>query len=289
MTAQTVCAVIVTYNPWPTFIDNIVNVAAQVEHVVVVDNGSSIDTGQHLQELEKRLHCTVIRNIENLGIALALNQGVKYALEGGYDWVCMLDQDSRVSDGYVSRMIETRQQAPDPQRVAILAPIYVDRESGVRLRLKCARDGRILTAMTSGSMVPLTAIRKLGFFDETLYMDAVDIEFCLRARREGMLIRQSPAILLHSLGRTSYYQLLGLRFGVTHHAPSRRYYMTRNRLRLLMRYPTDWSWMWRESKTMLLDAVKIALFEEQKWSKFRAMMAGISDACRGKLGKQVAL
>ncbi len=150
-------------------------------------------------------------------------------------------------------------------------------------------DGQILTAMTSGSMIPLTVIRKLGFFDESLYMDAVDIEFCLRARREGMLILQSPAVLLHSLGRTSYYQLFGFRFGVTHHAPNRRYYMTRNRLQLLMRYAKDWPWTWRESKTMLLDAAKIALAEDEKWSKFRAMAMGIGDACRGKLGKQVEL
>ena len=289
MTSQTVCAVIVSYNPKSTFIENIVNVAAEVDHVVVVDNGSGIETEHYLQELDRRLRCTVIRNVENLGIALALNQGVKYALEGGYDWVCTLDQDSQVSDGFVSKMIETYQQAPDPKRVAILAPSYVDRESGVRLRLKCTRDGQILTTMTSGSMVPLTAIRKLGFFDESLYMDAVDIEFCLRARREGMLILQSPAVLLHSLGRTSYYQFLGLRFGVTHHAPNRRYYMTRNRLWLLMRYASDWPWTWRESKTMLLDAVKIAFAEDSKWSKFRAMAAGIGDACRGRLGKQVEL
>lgn len=157
------------------------------------------------------------------------------------------------------------------------------------MRLKRARNGQILTTMTSGSMVSMAAIRKLGFFDESLYMDAVDIEFCLRARREGMLILQSPAVLLHSLGQTSYYRLFGLRFGVTNHAANRRYYMTRNRLRLLMRYAADWSWTWRESRTMLLDVAKIVLAEDNKWRKFRAIAAGIADACRGKVGKQVEL
>jgi len=289
VTAQAVCAVIVTYNPRPMFIDNIVNVAAQVNHVVVVDNGSGIETEQHLQELQRRLLCTVISNVENLGIALALNQGVKYALEYGYDWVCTLDQDSQVSDGFVSKMIETYQQAPDPQRVAIVAPSYVDKETGVKLQLKRDRNGEILTAMTSGSMVPLSVIRKLGFFDESLYMDAVDIEFCLRARRQRMLVVQSSAVLLHSLGKTSYYRVFGRRFGVTHHAANRRYYMTRNRLRLLMHYASDWPWTWREGRTMLMDAAKIVIVEDDKWRKFRAMAAGVADACRGKLGKQVEL
>ena len=289
MTAQTVCAVIVTYNPRPTFIDNIVNVAAQVKHVVVVDNGSSNETERHLHTLGTRPGCTVIRNRQNLGIALALNLGVKYASDAGYDWVCTFDQDSQICDGFISKMLEAYQRAPHPERVALLAPSYVDRESGVEMRLKRACNGQILTTMTSGSMVPLTTIRKLGFFDESLYMDAVDIEFCLRARREGMLILQSPAVLLHSLGATSYHRLFGLRFGVTNHAANRRYYMTRNRLRLLMRYATDWPWTWRESRTMLLDAAKIVLAEDNKWRKFRAIAAGIADACRGKLGKQVEL
>lgn len=279
----------VTYKPRAEFIDNIVNVVPQVDHVVVVDNGSSTETEQRLREFGMRPGCTVIPSAENLGIARALNLGVKYALDSGYDWVCTFDQDSQVSDGFVSTMLDTYQQAPDPQRVAIIAPSYVDHDSGVRMQLKRSGNGEILTAMTSGSVVPLTAIRKLGYFDESLYMDAVDIEFSLRARREGMLILQSPAILFHSLGKTSYYRLFGLRFGVTHHGAARRYYMTRNRLRLLMRYASDWPWIWRETRTMLLDVAKIAFAERDKRRKFQAMAAGIADACRGKLGKQVEL
>lgn len=289
VTAQTVCAVIVTYNPKPTFIENIVNVAAQVDDVVVVDNGSSVETQRHLNELDTRLGCKVIRNIQNLGIALALNLGVKYALEAKYDWVCTFDQDSQITNGFISQMLEAYQSAPHPETVALLAPNYVDRDSGVKMRLKRACNGQILTAMTSGSMVPLTTIRKLGFFDESLYMDAVDIEFCLRARRQGMSILQSPAVLLHSLGETSYYRIFGLRFGVTNHAASRRYYMTRNRLRLLVRYAGDWPWTWRESSTMVLDTAKIVLAEDNKWGKVRAIAAGIADACRGRRGKQVEL
>jgi|SRR5580658_1779617 rhamnosyltransferase len=284
-----VCAVIVTYNPRPAFVDNIVAVATQVSHVVVVDNGSSAETERHFQELVTRIDCTVIRNHENLGIAVALNLGVQYALKSRFDWVCTFDQDSRVCDGFVIKMLDAYQQSPHPERVALLAPRYTDRESGFNLRLKRASDGEILAAMTSGSMMPASTIQKLGFFDESFYVDAVDIEFCLRARRKGMLILQSSAVLLHSLGRTTYHHLLGFRFGVTNHSAGRRYYMTRNRLRLLIRYASDWSWSWRESRTMLLDAAKILFAEDDKWSKVRAMAAGTADALRGRVGKQIEL
>lgn len=287
--ALSVCAVVVTYNPRPMFTENIVAVAAQVGHVVLVDNGSEGKSDPLFHELESGLGCKVIRNYQNLGIAVALNLGVRYAIEIGSEWVCTLDQDSRVSDGFILKALEAYQQADRREMIALLAPRYKDRDSGVELRLKRAVNGEILTAMTSGSMIPLNVMQELGFFDESLYIDAVDIEFCLRARRKGMLILQSSAVLLHSLGRTKYYHLFGLRFGVTNHSAGRRYYMTRNRLRLLMRYVADWPWIWRESKTMLLDAVKIVLAEDNKWSKLRSMAAGTADALNGKMGKTFEL
>jgi rhamnosyltransferase len=290
MTAQSVCAVVVTYNPRSTFIDNIEAIAAQVRHLVVIDNGSSAaETEQYLCELETRLGCKVVRNHQNLGIAVALNLGVKYVIEAGFDWVCTFDQDSRVCDGFVSEMLEAYQQAPNPRRVAVLVPRYVDGDSGVGVRLRRAGNGEILSAMTSGSMIPVSTIHELGLFDESLYIDAVDTEFCLRARRKGMSILQSPAVLLHSLGRTTYHHLFGLHFGTTNHSPGRHYYITRNRLRLLMRYAFDWPWVWREIRGMIFDDIKIILVEDNKWSKFRAMAAGAADALSGRVGKQVEL
>jgi rhamnosyltransferase len=138
-------------------------------------------------------------------------------------------------------------------------------------------------------MMPSNATRKLGPFDESLFIDAVDTEYCLRARQSGMMILQSHAVLSHSLGRTTYHRLFGLRFGTTNHSPGRHYYITRNRLRLLARYAGDWPWVWREVRGMLFDDAKIILVEPNKWSKFRAMAAGAADALSGKFGKQIEL
>jgi rhamnosyltransferase len=143
--------------------------------------------------------------------------------------------------------------------------------------------------MTSGSMMPSSIVRVLGAFDESLYMDYVDVEFCLRARHRGMMILQAPAVLFHSLGRITNHRLFGRSFGTTNHSAERRYYITRNRLRLLIEYASDWSWMWRESKAILAETVKIALVEDYKWRKFRAIMLGTADAFSGKSGKRIEL
>ncbi len=58
---------------------------------------------------------------------------------------------------------------------------------------------------------------------------------------------------------------------------------------LLVPYEADWSWAWREIKALFAEAVKIALVEDNKWKKFRAMAAGTADALIGKMGKRIEL
>jgi rhamnosyltransferase len=104
-----------------------------------------------------------------------------------------------------------------------------------------------------------------------------------------MTILQSPAVLFHSMGRSTFHRFIWLPYGVTNHSWQRRYYITRNRLRLLMRYPTDWPWVWREVRALFLHGAKIVLVEQDKWKKFRAMAIGAIDALIGKVGKQIEL
>ena len=287
--APRVCAVVVTYHPQPKFTGNIAAIRAQVEHTVVVDNGSSAESALALRTLEAATDCTVIRNLQNLGIAAALNAGVKYALERRFDWVATFDQDSVITDGYIRQMLETYLQASCPEKIALIAPTYIDSESGIEQPIMRARNGENLVTMASGNLLPSSALRSLGTFDESFYMDYVDIEFCLRARRKGMQIVQSPAVLFHSCGRMTRHRLFGRSFGASNHSAGRRYYITRNRVRLLAPYAADWPWLWREVKMMLAEAAKIVLVEDDKWHKFQAMATGISDALSGKMGKQVLL
>jgi rhamnosyltransferase len=104
-----------------------------------------------------------------------------------------------------------------------------------------------------------------------------------------MRILESQAIIYHVLGRTTYHRFCGLSFAVTNHSAARRYYITRNRLRLLARYIMDWSWAWRESKALLSETIKIIMVENAKWEKFRAIAAGAADALTGKVGKHAEL
>ena len=95
-----VAAVVITYHPPAVILQNIAAVAAQVGHVVVVDNTpNQCRSGSTNWNIAGG--CTVIRNGKNRGIATALNLGVQRAISLGCEWIFTFDQDSRIGDGYI--------------------------------------------------------------------------------------------------------------------------------------------------------------------------------------------
>src|SRR5208282_1867150 len=119
-----VCAVIVTYHIGEAIHRCFNSIHPQVGHVILVDNGSDERTRRELDKLALQSSVTVILNERNEGIAHALNQGVKGALDKGYPWVLTLDHDSQASPDMVERLLQAaeifRQQGQDD--VGIIGP-----------------------------------------------------------------------------------------------------------------------------------------------------------------------
>ncbi len=289
---SSVCGVIVTYNPAPTLLENVAALRPQVNSLAIVDNGSDSASLEIVDHARREFECEVILNGCNLGIAAALNAGVRYAESQNYDWVALFDQDSTVAASFVGNMLRTAEDHEDAEKIAILAPRYIDRESLVPMPLQADnRTGRILANMTSGSMIPLNVFRRCDFFDESLFMDYVDHEFCLRVRNMGFVIVQSKtATLLHSLGARSSHELLGRTFVTTNHRAARRYYMTRNRMWLYKKYLwTDFAWTVRDARSLLIEIGKILLVEEDRRLKLHHIALGFKDALAGHMGHRITL
>src|SRR5689334_11007778 len=70
-----VCGVLVTYHPSHAMVAHLGTVMNEVQALVVVDNGSSVDEVQTLKAAGAELGFHLVRNEANLGIAEALNQG----------------------------------------------------------------------------------------------------------------------------------------------------------------------------------------------------------------------
>lgn len=290
MPGHSVSAIIVSYNPSLDVLENIAALRSQVDSIVIVDNGSSAQPVTMLRGGRSELDFELIESGCNLGIAVALNLGVREVKARGCFWVVLFDQDSTVEPGFIQLLRKSYEDSADPSQIGIVCPTYIDRQTGITLPLPRSKTGEILATPTSGSLIPTSLFDRLGAFNESLFMDYVDVEFSLRSRRAGYKIVQSTeAVLHHSMGRTTRHRLFGRWFTSTNHSAARRYYITRNRLWLLGCFLRDWSWSFKEARRAVLETIKIVLVENDRLAKMKSIMLGFADALVGRLGKRFEL
>jgi rhamnosyltransferase len=290
-----VCAVIVTYHPDEDFGVRLRRVLPQVAATVIVDNGSSAAAAARLHDLSTSLPLTLIDNGENLGIARALNQGLRYALDRGYAWALLLDQDTVVDADLVVSLLAAYAACPDPAQTAAVGSRFRDshdRPTEVRALPAQGESWREVEAViTSGTLLPLAAFTAIGPFREEFFIDYVDIDYCLRARAKGYrIIETRRALMSHTVGAPTRHALLGRGQWTTNHSAERRYYIARNNTVLLREYGTSkgGSWRWKSIVRSFRLCKRIALFEQDKLAKLVAVGEGWWDGMRGKLGPRAA-
>jgi rhamnosyltransferase len=285
------CAVVITFNPEAVVWDNLAKVRRQVEGLLVVDNGSSPESLVPFHALPAEPGFTLIENKVNLGIAAALNAGVRWAKANGFDYVALFDQDSTVTDGFIKAMLATYESHPRRDRLAIVTPTQVERSTGRTRGQECAKDGGPLVAITSGSLMPTAIFDQCGWFEEELIIDGVDHEYCFRARAQGYTLAQCRnALLLVAVGSVRFHEVLGLKIMAKHYSAKRRYYITRNRLVIVRRFWKEHpAWCYRALRDVVQDTIKVICFEEQPRTKLRNTARGIHDALFGRMGKVVEL
>lgn len=289
--ARRVCAVVVTYHPDGGLPERLSRVLPQVESIIVVDNGSADAELSLLQARPSESSLHVIRNLENLGIARALNIGVRRALVEGYAWALLLDQDTEVDTDMVDRLLGTHATFPQPDQVALVGSRFRDTKgrSNEPIRLGARGDEweEVESVITSGSLLSLSAYTAIGPFRDEFFIDYVDVEFCLRARAAGYRVVQTLVPLMsHTVGDPTSHKALWETQWTSNHSAERRYYMARNNTALLREYGTSGrsSWQWKSITRCFRLCKRIAFFERDKTDKIAAVAQGWWDGVRGRMG-----
>jgi rhamnosyltransferase len=276
-----VAGMVVLYRPDPKVFENLRSYLDQVEVVYAVDNTEEPQAAfvKALEELPKLRY---LSNGKNLGVATALNIGARRAVEDGYEWLLTMDQDSTATPGMVAAMLDCLGQ-PGAERAALISPFHV--QVGGRAREPRGRCAEVLTAMTSGNLVRLSAYATVGPFLDELFIDQVDNEFCLRLRSAGFTVWEAgQAVLQHRVGDVRRHRF-PVPMYTTNHQPVRHYYMTRNRLHVGRLYRERFPEYRRsELRNMAKETLKILLHERQKLLKLRMMAHGYRDYRKGVLG-----
>jgi len=269
-------AVVTTFHPEIGLTDRLLPVLAQVSRVLVVDNASSIEEQREIKALSERGDIEVLWNRQNQGVAAALNAGLAWGAERGASWVLLLDQDSEAGPGVIVEAGRVLELA-GTTKVAAIGAGFVGSDRRVQ------PDGRgwseAAAVITSGMVVSVESWQSIGGFRPDFFVDYVDLEFCLRARRAGYrILRSLRPTVVHAIGRPVRRRFLWRFVTVTNHSTSRRYEITRNRA-------VVWRSFWRqEPRFVAADVVafakeftKVTLFEAERPARLRAIARGLRD------------
>ena len=282
-----VAAGIVTYNPDTDKLRKTIEcLDKQVGRIYIVDNAS--DNRDEIRALcdnmpeGVRRDIGLIENDKNMGIATALNQIMAAADADDFDHVLLMDDDSDPGEDIVEQLYEGTRF----KDVGIVAPRIRDINSGHFLHNKGERADRqnkkyqtLQSCITSGSLVNLDAWFAVGGYDEYLFMDFVDFDFCIRLRKEHYRILQKNSLIMeHELGKTEVKRIGFKKVDVMNHSADRKYYITRNRI--YCEYKFNNRFGLRNAAGVVKALLLILLFEEDKGAKVKAVLKGVRDGAR---------
>lgn len=294
--AVVVC-VVVSYDPDCLRLQQLLDaVVPQVKRVIIVDNGSGADRLQWLRTLPGRA-LQLIELGSNKGIAAAQNAGLARARRDGCSHLLLLDHDSVPAASMVADLMQAIMAVrPSGRGVAAVGPRYLDERQnnpppfiqirGLRVRrCACPSPETIVEVdylIASGCLIPMSTLEAVGGMAEELFIDYVDIEWGLRARRLGF---QSYGVcaaqMAHDLGETPV-NFMGRSLPV--HSALRHYYHFRNAVWLYRSSGLPLQWKCADGWRLVLKYGFYTLFGKPRLEHFRMMSRGIVDGLRGRLG-----
>ena len=300
-TGVTVCAIIVTYYPDRSRLEKLLKTLVnQTAAIIIVDNNSDTNFQSYLKENQHIVQ--VISLQKNMGVATAQNTGIKAAIDKGYEYVLLLDQDSVPHEHMVSLLYEAYSSLKESgQLVSGVGPAYTNPRSvkdphflvsgilGYRKRYcdphKHRQYVHVKCLISSGSLVETSVIQRIGYMEEGLFIDHVDTEWFLRAGSLGYAAYGvCAAELEHTLGAAAIkFWLFGVRTKIVHQ-PFRYYYMFRNSAVLYRRPYVPFNWKVADFLSRVKTVIFLLLFSEDRTKNLKYIKSGIFDGLKGRLG-----
>lgn len=268
-------SVVVWFNPDGSAVENVAAYSSLCEKIYIVDN-SETDNSALAKKIQNAVY---LPNFKNLGIAQALNVGCGNAVRDGFEWCMTMDQDSSWEISVLQDFLTELQKMND-EKIASFAPVHSNEVKSVvgEIKHNAAKKNSVAyvfqdKVMTSGNIINLSVWQQVGKFNEDLFIDEVDHEFCYRLLENGYKICEFKDILMrHTLGCVKKTILPR----PCKHSGVRLFYIFRNMLYIKSRYPA----FFRKNgyKKYMVSAVIQKIFE-LKFSDLAYMAKGIS-ACK---------
>ncbi len=234
--------------------------------------------------------CHLITLGLNSGIAHAQNIGIDEAILKGGNIIIFFDQDSKIEQGLV-RSLTSELNIGNPD---IVAPRCVDNLNDSELpSLIVNRYGVSKTiyhfnstepysvdiVISSGMAVTKDVFQIVGNFDEGLFIDFVDTEWCMRCRKKNIPIRIVPtAIMYHRIGMNT------VKFGpltLQVHNFDRCYYQIRNSFLLFRKQDIPLLFTLKEIISTIVNRMILLFFVKNRSLYVKNYLRAIIDGVLG--------
>lgn len=280
-----VVAGIVLFNPEMNRLkENIKTIVNQVDKVILFDNGSSNIKGIK-SLISENYKLILIHSERNIGIAAGLNEIFKYAKkEFDVDFVLTLDQDSVCPENLIHEYLNFYNPkigiySPKVRDINVVDR-FIDKNSGN------SKLSEIQECITSASLTNYEAWKSVNGFDETMFIDNVDFDFCKRIRKKGYkIVKINTVSINHELGHIKEFSTIFGKVLVKNHNSFRKYYIARNTI-YMARKDSTFSLIFIAYLRIIKQLLLVLVFEDNKISKIKSLIKGAYDGQKIKIEKK---
>jgi rhamnosyltransferase len=287
--------IVIWYNPEnlgeDIAVKNILTYSRLFNKVYIIDN--SVD--DHSRLARQIPNSCYIPNVNNLGIATALNQGCEAALNDGHIWVMTMDQDSSWDKKNILKYLDEINRiyqidnsivsfSPDTTHQIEIHSVLGSMKNKLLNKVSRKNDNKnefeyVDRVISSGNVINLEVWKIVDRFNEDLFINDVDYDFCYRLIQNGYrIVKIQGCQMFHVDGepkRTFFPHAFW-------YHKERIYYLVRNKYYILKKYPQ----FARKYKyrniiiKILFEKIFFLEFEDLKYA-----LKGIIDAKHNNYGK----
>lgn len=189
-------------------------------HVIVVENGSTDNSFDLINKNYPEVE--ILASQKNLGFAGGVNAGIVRALESGFEFIALLNNDAIVDKKWLERLVDAieRNQAAGVVTSKILSGdkkltdstgeqftiwgMSYPRDRDVPAENAHDKPDEVFGASGGASIYRASMLREIGLFDEDFFAYYEDVDLSFRAQLASWKVLYEPkAIAYHSTGATS--------------------------------------------------------------------------------------
>ncbi len=240
--------------------------------IILIDNGSEDLSGQRLKtEFPEVIY---LQNAQNLGFTGGNNVGIAHALEQGFDYVLLLNNDTIVEPGFLFPMVSFLERNPS-YGAAQPKILYEGRKDtlwnagggyfgllqmtwsiGIGQKDEGQFDLEKDTHWITGCcfLLKQSCIRETGLLDEDYFAYYEDVDWSFRIRERGFMLRYIPSsVIYHVAGASSIAKQKTKEGNIQ---PVVHFYRIRNHLFLIRRHANTFSFV----LSLVYQSIKNLLF-----------------------------